>query len=171
MDQATFENQVILWDFAECREDANLDRDLHLCAGGHYSQGTECEAFVARDFANPERLSFRENPYILRHFRSKNPALKKSEAITDWPRSTYNRTVLIWRSSAWKRRARRRRSRAWRVMMWISPIGGEAAPPERSSGEPRRGSSATRQETTGDVDVNGQHDRTEWPGGALPEGV
>jgi hypothetical protein len=63
MDQATFENQVVLWDFAERREDASLDCDLHLCTGGHRSQGTEGETFVARNLANPERLSFRENPY------------------------------------------------------------------------------------------------------------
>ena len=39
MDQAAFENQVVLWDFAERCEDASLDCDLHLCVGGHHSQG------------------------------------------------------------------------------------------------------------------------------------
>ncbi len=37
MDQAKFENQIIFWYVTECREDTSMDRDLHLCAGGHRS--------------------------------------------------------------------------------------------------------------------------------------
>jgi hypothetical protein len=37
MDQAKSENQIIFWYVAERREDTNMDRDLHLCAGGHRS--------------------------------------------------------------------------------------------------------------------------------------
>jgi hypothetical protein len=64
MDQATFENQIVLWDFAECREDSGLDCNLHLCAGGYHSQGTEGGAFAARNPANTERHPFGENPYL-----------------------------------------------------------------------------------------------------------
>ena len=63
MDQATFTNQVVLWDFAERREDTGLDSDLHLCAGRHHQEGAEGGPLVARNPANPEHLSFRESPY------------------------------------------------------------------------------------------------------------
>src|ERR1039458_9502148 len=37
MDQAEFENQIILWYVTEHREDTSMDRNLHLCTGGHRS--------------------------------------------------------------------------------------------------------------------------------------
>ena len=64
MDQAKFENQIILWDFTERSEDTSLDRDLHLRAGGDRSQGIEGGAVDERNLANSERVPFRENPYI-----------------------------------------------------------------------------------------------------------
>ena len=63
MDRAYLDFGRLLWDFAERREDAGLDRDQHLQAGGHHSQGTKYGTSVARNLADLERLSFRENPY------------------------------------------------------------------------------------------------------------
>src|SRR5262249_9118344 len=62
LDQAAFENKGIVWDIAECREDAGMDRDLRLCTGGHRSQGIEAGALAGRNPANSERFAFRENP-------------------------------------------------------------------------------------------------------------
>jgi hypothetical protein len=64
MDQATSENQIVLWDISKRTEDASMDCDFHLCAGGYHSERIEDGAPAGRNPANSERVAFRENPHF-----------------------------------------------------------------------------------------------------------
>src|SRR5262249_7258153 len=62
-DQATLENQILLWDVPQRREDPGLDRCRRVRAGGDRSEGAEIGAQHGRNLANLEYLPLRENPY------------------------------------------------------------------------------------------------------------
>ncbi len=64
MDKAAFTDQSFLWDDRERCKDANLDRNLNLCADRHYSEGTQFKAVTLHNSTDFKRGSFRENAHF-----------------------------------------------------------------------------------------------------------
>jgi len=69
MDQAAFENQSFLRYNPKCREDANMDRHLYLCAGGHRKEGSQTHPEPLHNSTDFERHPVSENPHFTGAFR------------------------------------------------------------------------------------------------------
>ena len=66
VDQATFAHQTISGYERECREDANMELRVHLCADRHHQKGTSPRCLALRFITDIVGISFRENPYFMR---------------------------------------------------------------------------------------------------------
>ena len=62
MDQATSSNQKVLWYNRECSKDANLDRGLGVCAGGHCQKTSQSQCFALHFITDFLSDFVRENP-------------------------------------------------------------------------------------------------------------
>ncbi len=61
MDQIAPENQIIFWHIRERREESNMDRNLHLCAGGDHQKAARSQNRTLQYFTDIKPDTFREN--------------------------------------------------------------------------------------------------------------
>ena len=64
MDQTTPAYQSIFRHIRKCRQNSNLDRDIHLRADSHYQERAETQAKPLHNSTNFERNHFQQNIYI-----------------------------------------------------------------------------------------------------------
>ena len=75
MDQAAPENQDVLRLLGERREDATLDRRVHLLYPRHHPKGSGRGQGNVRNSGNLERLHFSENAHFAGAFESRTESI------------------------------------------------------------------------------------------------
>ena len=68
MDQAAPEKQVILLHYRKCRQNSNMDRYLHLCAGSYRQETTLYQSQPLHNFTDFKRHTVRENTHFTGSF-------------------------------------------------------------------------------------------------------
>jgi len=58
MDQAALADQIFFWLFGERSKDANLDRHIDLCSGGHREQALRPGSEPLHNFTGDQHCSF-----------------------------------------------------------------------------------------------------------------
>src|SRR6185436_12494427 len=64
MDQTTSAHKSIFWNFAERRQDTDLDCGLDLCSHGHYQKTSRLDPRSLHNFTSFKRYDIRENTYL-----------------------------------------------------------------------------------------------------------